>query len=204
MARAMNFSLIVALALVALATVVRCDNDLLDSFGKAIQFFESGGDPDWRKRSFNVHNKLDHKLQSRGVEYFTTKPLDTDKFWKEGIKITWYAQHDLKNPSCGDGSWDPENSAHIGAVSAGWSEGPQCGEFVRLCNEKNHRCVRVRVIDHCEGCKNDHVDLTKSAFKRLSMTNSLDEGVTTGLKLYRSNKPNPWDKSMYGPGKLKN
>jgi hypothetical protein len=33
------------------------------------------------------------------------------------MEITWYASNDLKNPACGDGSWDPNNNNHIGGAS---------------------------------------------------------------------------------------
>jgi len=32
------------------------------------------------------------------------------------MEITWYASNDLKNPACGDGSWDPNNNNHIGGA----------------------------------------------------------------------------------------
>ena len=74
---------------------------------------------------------------------------------------------------------------------------------MRLCNTKTDKCLKVRVVDECAGCSKNHVDLTKSAFKRLSTTGTLDEGLTTGLKLYKCNKPNPWDFALYGPLKLR-
>jgi hypothetical protein len=49
----------------------------------------------------------------------------------------------------------PQN--HIGAVVKGWSGGPQCGQFVMLCNkDAGDHCVPVRIIDKCAGCKEDH------------------------------------------------
>ena len=123
----------------------------------------------------------------------------------KGTKITWYASNDLKNPQCGDGSWNPTNNCHIGAVMAGWGGGPKCGEFVQLCNEKMkpNKCVKVRIVDKCAGCKERHVDLTKSAFKQLAPSHSLDEGVVEDLVLYQNGKPSPWDIDLFGPLKLK-
>ena len=80
-----------------------------------------------------------------------------------------------------------------------WDNGPQCGEFIKLCNEKTSKCVKVRVIDKCAGCKQGHVDLTKSAFKKLSKSGTLNEGVVENLNMYKSRKPNPWDLALFGP-----
>lgn len=116
-------------------------------------------------------------------------------------QITWYASHDLLNPQCSDGKWNPNNNNHIGAVMYGWKNGPKCGEFVQLCNESHsrHKCVKVRIVDKCAACKQNHIDVTKASFRQLSNTGSLDEGVTHGLKLYTSGKPNPWDFDLFGP-----
>lgn len=48
-----------------------------------------------------------------------------------------------------------------------------------------------------------HVDLTKSAFKQLAPSHSLDEGVVSNLKLYKASKPSAWDTQLFGPFKLK-
>lgn len=125
--------------------------------------------------------------------------------------------------------------AHIGAVVKNWSNGPQCGEFVQICNpKKNNHCVKgefssrgppqsiyvgihvlmptsslplsppVRVVDKCAGCGENHVDLTKSAFKKLSPSGTLTEGRIHGLEMFScSQKVNPWDRQLYGPFKLK-
>lgn len=52
------------------------------------------------------------------------------------------------------------------------------------------------------GCKANHVDLTKAAFKSLSPSGGLDEGVLEGLKLYQHRTPNPWNGDLFGPIKL--
>lgn len=120
-----------------------------------------------------------------------------------GGQITWYASHDLQNPQCGDGSWNPTNNAHIGAVMKGWVGGPKCGEFVYICNDENN-CIRVRIVDKCAGCDERHIDLTKSAFKQLDPKHSLDTGVVKNLKVYYAKKPSPWERALFGPLHLKN
>lgn len=150
------------------------------------------------------HHKHSHKHKSpaHSRKMFSVGPLDSDSLWSKNVQITWYASHDLKNPQCGNGggSWQPENSSHIGAVVKGWTDGPQCGEFVKLCNkDANNHCVQVRVIDKCAGCGENHVDLTKSAFKKLSPSGTLTEGRIHGLQMYHSSKPNPWDLALFGP-----
>lgn len=152
------------------------------------------------RRSKHHHKHSKHHHSSRKM--FTVGPVSTDSLWKKNVQITWYASHDLLNPQCGNGggNWQPENSSHIGAVVKHWNDGPQCGEFVKLCNKeaKNH-CVLVRVIDKCAGCGENHVDLTKSAFKKLSPSGTLSEGRIHGLQMYRGHSPNPWDLALFGP-----
>lgn len=211
MTRFTQFVMFALVALAAVVSIVRADDEI-EINGKKIKFFDSKvGDQDYAKGqgekqdSFKfLAGKTNHKLSANKAKMFTAKPESSDKFWKGNVKITWYSSHDLKSPACGDGSWDPENSSHIGATSAGWSGGPQCGEFVRLCNKKVSRCVHVRIVDQCAGCKDDHVDLTKSAFQKLASTGSLEEGITTHLDMYRSELPDSWDKALFGPIKLRN
>ncbi|ETS62848.1 hypothetical protein PaG_02605 [Moesziomyces aphidis] len=187
----------------------------LDDDGQPLQFINSvvGDDDDddytpaqLAARSELRRSKHHHKHSSRkstaSRKLFTIGPAQTDEMWSRNVQITWYASNDLKNPQCGNGggSWQPENSCHIGAVVKGWNDGPQCGEFVKLCNkEADNHCVTVRVIDKCAGCGEDHVDLTKSAFKKLSPSGSLVEGRIKGLKMYRTKTPNPWDLALFGP-----
>ncbi|EPQ28910.1 uncharacterized protein PFL1_03711 [Pseudozyma flocculosa PF-1] len=146
------------------------------------------------------HHK--HSRKTKGKQHFTIGTDDSDQLWDDAVKITWYASNDLKNPQCGNGGgkWQPENSSHIGAVVKGWDNGPQCGDFVKLCNKKaDNKCVKVRVIDKCAGCKKGHVDLTKSAFKKLAPSGTLNEGVVENLQMYKTYKPNPWDIALFGP-----
>lgn len=204
----MQFALFLIFALVALFSVVRADDEkMFDSEGNELEVLDTGlGDQDFGagKRSFDIRGKNSHRLHSRGrkIEHYTNAPSSSDELVNKNMKVTWYASHDLKNPACGTAGWDPENSAHIGAVSTSWSGAPKCGDFVRICNHKVQRCVRVRVIDQCAGCSSDHVDLTKSAFLKLAPTGSLDEGIVSKLSMYKSNMPNPWDLSLFGPVRL--
>lgn len=211
MTRFAQVALFALIVLAALVSVVKADDEV-DIGGKKIKVFDSGiGDQDYAKgageddKSFKFSvGKSNHRLGGMKAKLFTDKPEKSDKLWEGNVKITWYSSHDLKAPACGDGSWDPENSSHIGATSVSWNGGPKCGEFVRLCNSKVSRCVHVRIVDECAGCKHNHVDLTKSAFQKLATTGSLDEGITTHLKMYRSEVPDIWDKALFGPIKLKN
>lgn len=189
----------------------------LDDDGQPIQFINSviGDDDDddytpaelsqraLVRRGKHHHKHSCHKSSSSLTrKLFTIGPESHDELWSPSVQITWYASHDLLNPQCGNGggNWQPVNSCHIGAVVKGWDDGPQCGDFVKLCNKKaDNHCVLVRVIDKCAGCAENHVDLTKSAFKKLSPSGTLEEGRIKGLQMYRTKKPNPWDLALFGP-----
>lgn len=211
MSRVMQLAIFVFFALAAFAAMVQAEEKFLDDDGKEIEFFDSNlGDDDFEndsneKRSLNIRGKSAFGLAARhNGDYGVTKLSEVkEKLEENNIKITWYAAHDLKDPACGNGHWDPNNNHHIGAVQKTWKNGPGCGEFVRLCNTQTDKCLKVRVVDECEGCSHNHVDLTKSAFRKLSTTGTLDEGISSGLHLYKSGKPNPWDYSLFGPFKLK-
>lgn len=140
-------------------------------------------------------------------KYVSSSPSAGAKKLVDTIKVTYYEKHDLLAPSCGTGSWNPSDNSYIGAVGH-WPGGPDCGEFMNICNP-NHpdgqKCLTVRVIDQCAGCAANHIDLTKAAFKVLSPSGGLDEGVVDNLKLYKmSDDPseNDWDTSLFGPFKL--
>lgn len=151
-------------------------------------------------RRSNKH-KHKHRKSGKSSSHYVKVP-DGAKMMYHGGQVTWYASHDLQNPQCGNGKWNPTNNAHIGAVMYGWSGGPECGEFVYICNsEKN--CIRVRIVDKCAGCKKGHIDLTKSAFKQLDPKHSLDTGVVKNLKIYYAGKPSPWETALFGPLRLK-
>ncbi|SPO24808.1 uncharacterized protein UTRI_01798_B [Ustilago trichophora] len=190
----------------------------LDDDGQPLQFINSvvGDDDDddytpeqleqrslmRRTKHHHKHSKHHKSKSTSAVQHFTLGPAEQDELWSPDVQITWYASHDLLNPQCGNGggSWQPVNSCHIGAVVKHWDDGPQCGEFVKLCNKQaDNHCVVVRVIDKCAGCAKDHVDLTKSAFKKLSPSGTLQEGRIKGLKMYKTKTPNPWDLALFGP-----
>lgn len=191
----------------------------LDDFGNPMQYINSVvGDEDdddytpeqleqrsnmRRSKHHHKHSQKHKSHLSSARKLFTIGPGDNDQLWKKNVQITWYAAHDLLNPQCGNGggNWQPTNSCHIGAVVKNWDDGPQCGEFVKLCNkEADNHCVLVRVIDKCAGCGENHVDLTKSAFKKLSPSGTLAEGRIHGLQMYKASQlPNPWDLALFGP-----
>ncbi|KAF9452455.1 hypothetical protein P691DRAFT_660930 [Macrolepiota fuliginosa MF-IS2] len=91
------------------------------------------------------------------------------------VVITWwycrYTGHDLENPSCwSNGKWAPTDESFACALTLhGWSDRPQCFQFIELCNGPK-KCIFVRVVDSCAGCAqgSKHVDLTKGAFKHLA------------------------------------
>ncbi|PWZ00637.1 hypothetical protein BCV70DRAFT_199904 [Testicularia cyperi] len=222
MARLSVLALLAAMAMGVLAgtpenktTVTPIDKDL-DDDGNPLEFINSVyGDEDdddytedqLTQRALMRRGKHHHKhsKKTKSAKHYSVGPNDSDRLWSKSVQITWYASHDLLNPQCGNGGgkWQPENSSHIGAVVKNWDNGPQCGEFVKLCNKKAHNhCVKVRVIDKCAGCGENHVDLTKSAFKKLSPSGTLNEGRIHGLKMYRTKTPNPWDLALFGPRKL--
>lgn len=218
----MRFSLVTLALFVVAAATVRSEQgtdaasglitDVVDELGNTIQVIETQGDHDFdeddddstptRRSRKHQHGR---RKANRSSTHMTSKPSGAETI-NGNTQITWYASHDLQNPQCGTGGWNPTNNAHIGAVMAGWSNGPKCGEFVYLCNDKmksDNNCLQVRVIDKCAGCKKNHVDLTKSAFKQLDPKHSLDTGVVKDLKLYSApKKPSPWDKALFGPVKL--
>lgn len=146
--------------------------DAVDEAGNRITFITGQGDHDFDddddddegdhpkvvRRSRKHHNrKSSHKSgkHSKHSTHASNGPDKGSQLMSGDAKITWYASNDLKNPQCGDGKWNPDNNSHIGAVMAGWKNGPQCGEFVQLCNDKmsGNPCLRVRVVDKCAGCK---------------------------------------------------
>ena len=125
-----------------------------------------------------------------------------DKFFDDDGKEMVFFDSEVGDNEFEDDQQEKRSLNIRGKSSFGMDHGPSCGDFIRLCNPKVSRCVRVRIVDECAGCKQNHIDLTKSAFKRLATTGTLDEGVTTGLTMWYSSKPNPWDLSLFGPFKL--
>lgn len=197
-----------------------------DDAGKIIDIFDDGGDPagedeeaaslvrrrsaaascgaTTKKSKSKKTTKTKAHANAKKASSTSTSSSSKGDLLSSNIMITWYASEDLKNPACGTGSWDPTSNAHIGAIATGWKDGPSCGDFIDLCNEDvtPPKCVTVRRVDDCAGCDNNHVDLTKAAFKALSPSGGLDEGVVKNLKMYKSTKANPWNLSLFGPIKL--
>ncbi|KAJ1029700.1 hypothetical protein NDA13_002943 [Ustilago tritici] len=190
----------------------------LDEEGKPIQFINSviGDDEDddytpaeleqrsLLRRGKDHHKHSSHESSALSRKLFTLGHEKDDKLWSGNVKVTWHASPDLLSPQCGDdgGKWQPKDNSHVGAVMKGWDEGPKCGEFVKLCYGVHNHCVVVRVFNTCTECAEDHIDLTKSAFKKLSPSGTLKEGSIDGLKMYRTKQPSPWDLALFGPLKL--
>lgn len=101
----------------------------------------------------------------------------------------------------------------------GWKEKPNCFDFLerayQVCQthlrynmadaqslpvcERNHKkCVRVRVIDSCAGCRRDekHVDLTQAPFRQLA---PLSAGELEVYMRRVEHKPEKWRKDLWGP-----
>lgn len=189
-----------------------------DEEGKPIQFINSviGDDEDddytpaeleqrsLLRRGKDHHKHSSHESSALSRKLFTLGHEKDDKLWSGNVKVTWHASPDLLSPQCGDdgGKWQPKDNSHVGAVMKGWDEGPKCGEFVKLCYGVHNHCVVVRVFNTCTECARGHVDLTKSAFKKLSPSGTLKEGSIDGLKMYRTKQPSPWDLALFGPLKL--
>ncbi|KAJ1027442.1 hypothetical protein NDA18_003448 [Ustilago nuda] len=181
----------------------------LDKEGKPIQFINSviGDDEDedytpaeLEQRSLLRRGKEDDKDSSHESSALSRK-LSThdhekdDKSWSGNFKVTWNFSPDFLSPQCGDDGekWHPKDSSHVGTVMKKWDDGPKCGEFVKLCYGYHNHCVVVRVFNTCTECTEDHINLSKSAFKKLSPSGTLKEGSLDGLKMYKTKQPSPWD-----------
>jgi hypothetical protein len=129
-----------------------------------------------------------------------------DKVWK-GLKgigkkqdatITWYTGNDLKNPSCwANTKWAPTDKSFAAALTMeGWTTRPKCFKFLELCNGPK-KCVFVRVIDTCAGCKKGsrHIDLTRAAFGALA---NYDKGILTA-QFRPATNPSGWFEDLWGP-----
>ncbi|KAI0049633.1 hypothetical protein FA95DRAFT_1581680 [Auriscalpium vulgare] len=116
----------------------------------------------------------------------------------EDVTITWYTGHDLQNPSCWtDSDWAPTDKSFACALTLdGWASKPQCFKFLELCHGTK-KCVFVRVVDSCAGCKKDsrHVDLTRAAFGQLA---DFDDGILT-VQMRMATEPESWFEELWGP-----
>ncbi|SNX86377.1 uncharacterized protein MEPE_05086 [Melanopsichium pennsylvanicum] len=85
-------------------------------------------------------------------------------------QMTYYYGTQLLNPACPNAS-TPSDASMTAAIS---NDSPfQCGDQIKIAN-KNGKQVTVTVVDRCEGCSSDHLDVTKAVFEKFS---SLEMGV---------------------------
>ncbi|KAK0523027.1 hypothetical protein OC842_006286 [Tilletia horrida] len=149
------------------------------------------------KHPAHKHKKHSHR-HSRTKLHVSAAPDVGAKLLGKDYKVTWYSAHDLLNPACGAGKWQPSKRSHVGAV--GSSSPLKCGDFIQLCSKKG--CVKVRIVDACAGCsQRTHVDLSKAAFLQLA-TGGLDQGEVHGVHSFDlGNKISPWAINLFG-GKL--
>ncbi|KAE8212384.1 hypothetical protein CF327_g3981 [Tilletia walkeri] len=145
------------------------------------------------------HSKHTHR-HSRQKLHVSSAPNVGAALISKKQFVTWYSAHDLLNPACGSGKWQPSPRSHVGAVGA--SSHFKCGDFVQLCADKKKKCVTVRIVDACAGCDTPaHIDLSKSAFLQLA-TGGLDEGEVHKVSSYKlGRKVTPWAINLFG-GKL--
>ncbi|CAO1625189.1 unnamed protein product [Parajaminaea phylloscopi] len=228
----MKFTLSALLPLAAASLAVAASSDDVSSGAKQIaqqvnhltegsvgtQLFDDDGQPmifttneeedkaaSQPSRRRNKKHGKHHKVAAKGNTFkavTSSLPTGQEKM-ASNIQVTWYGAHDLLAPSCGDGSWNPNDNSYIGAVGQ-WPGKPKCGEYVNICNEKGKtKCITVRIVDSCAACRDNHIDLTKGAFSELAGSGGLDEGVVDNLSLYKANTPNPFNTDLFGPFKLK-
>lgn len=148
----------------------------------------------------------DHGTKSKRSDLVISIKGVADQVWKgfkgfgkkQDATITWYTGQDLEHPSCWPNTpWAPTDKSFAAAVTMeGWNTRPECFRFLELCNTPK-KCVFVRVIDTCAGCKKGsrHLDLTKAAFGALA---DFDQGILTAQ--YRpATDPAGWFEDLWGP-----
>ncbi|KAK0553632.1 hypothetical protein OC846_000494 [Tilletia horrida] len=152
------------------------------------------------KASKSHKTKKNPHRHSRAHLHISTAPDTGAKLISKDVMVTWYAAHDLLNPACGAGGWQPTSRSHVAAI--GGTSNLKCGDFLQLCATGKKRCVKVRVVDACAGCNDKkHIDLSKAAFLQLA-TGGLDQGEVHGVHSYDlGSKISPWALSLFG-GKL--
>ncbi|KAL9934227.1 hypothetical protein V8E36_006683 [Tilletia maclaganii] len=157
-----------------------------------------------RKHHHKKHRSHKHKHRhSRAALHVSTGPDNNAKLIGKDYWVTWYSAHDLLNPACGAGKWQPSPRSHVAAVSG--KSKLKCGDFLQLCASQGKKaCVKVRVVDACPGCAvKEHIDLSKSAFLQLA-TGGLNQGEVHGIHNYDLGmKVTPWALNLFG-GKLQN
>ncbi|KAG0055301.1 hypothetical protein BGZ83_009059 [Gryganskiella cystojenkinii] len=95
-------------------------------------------------------------------------------------KNTWFAGKDARSVACygdleGNSNVNVNDAWHIGAVNLNSYSGGEkaaCFECAKITYKR--RSVIVRIIDDCQGCASNQIDLSKSAFSSLA---SLSVGV---------------------------
>lgn len=105
-------------------------------------------------RKMEVRNPKKHK-KSRAEKLITNGMM------------TWYGGGQLSAPACGGKT--PSKHDHVAAVKQGGQF--KCGDEVHLHHKG--KMVKAKVVDYCEGCADNHVDVSQGVFEQLA---SLDEG----------------------------
>ncbi|RGB31222.1 hypothetical protein C1646_709527 [Rhizophagus diaphanus] len=86
-------------------------------------------------------------------------------------KMTFYEDDQLNNAACygrdGIPKYNAKPSDRIGAMS----NNNMCYQCVKITNPKNKKSVVVKIVDKCEGCPKNNIDLTRSAFASIANTN---------------------------------
>lgn len=139
------------------ATESALGEQFFDDEGKPIVFTTNADEEqDLTRRRNKKHGKHHKSLAKSNSFKAVTSTLPTgQKKYGQKIHVTWYGAHDLQAPSCGDGSWNPNDGSFIGAVGD-WADKPECGEYVSLCkNGGDTKCITIRIVDSCAGCKSD-------------------------------------------------
>lgn len=90
-------------------------------------------------------------------------------------RITYYSGKQLKNPACGGPN--PNDHSMIAAVKEGGAF--SCGDKVHVQHGSNS--VVVKVVDFCESCGHQDMDLTPGAFKKLA---PISKGEISGAKVH--------------------
>jgi expansin (peptidoglycan-binding protein) len=104
----------------------------------------------------------------RSMEFSLLKKRDISS------KMTFYEDDQLNNAACygrdGIRSYNAKPSDRIGAVS----NNNMCYQCIKITNPKNRKSVIVKIVDECEGCAKNNIDVTRSAFSSIA---NLDDGI---------------------------
>ncbi|KAI7865969.1 hypothetical protein BDF14DRAFT_1743975 [Spinellus fusiger] len=123
---------------------------------------------------------------------------------KRGNRGTWYTGADLRNAACygrnGLRPFHADNYDMIGAMAMDDFE--QCFKCMKITNKrKPHLSVTVKIVDKCAACTvGKAIDLTPTAFQKISPNGNLDIGVLdiswTPVRCIKTR-----DYPSYGPSK---